>query len=291
MYSSASSAGYLKGGHVLIIGPPHNNRKQIHTTHTASHPPVHDIHEGQTGVITREGSSSNGGWFEIRIDITNELVYYRRGSLKVINNSDDIHNIDLIRHTSNDSEYQQYVNTTHKHQHNNNSNNNNNNNNNNTRHRDRERERERRRARAAADRVAKYNNVNSNNNNNNDNNNNNVVINSDKDDIDNSNNNNIQTRLCSSYSTASTELDEYDDYDSSIDNESTATYSSDEFEYYYKYYGHSNNSDNNIDNNNNTTTTYSTSSNKRRRKQMPAMRALQSCGSSYISWSLYTSVY
>lgn len=126
LYSSASSAGFRKGAHVVIIGPPHNNRKGGSAI---------DPHDGCTGIITREGSSSNGGWFELKLDITNELVYYRRGSLRVVG-------LSII--DSDDELYHQTPrnNTKHHQQQNKHI----------TGQRDRTREREARRARAAADR-------------------------------------------------------------------------------------------------------------------------------------------
>lgn len=138
---------------VLIIGPPHNNRK--------GGTGGGDPHEGKVGTITREGSSSNGGWFEIRLEATGELVYYRRGSLRVVH-ADEIGDIPIpvVQKTSSgssaismgydDSDSDEmsitsantvtgspYHRSTAA-----------------TRQRDRERERERRRARAAAERAA-----------------------------------------------------------------------------------------------------------------------------------------
>lgn len=135
----------------MIIGPPHNNRKGGVS--------AGDPHEGKVGTITREGSSSNGGWFEIRLEATGELVYYRRGSLRVVN-ADEIGDLPIpvaaksasgssvlsagyddsdsdemsITSATTGSPYSRATAAT--------------------RQRDRERERERRRARAAADRAA-----------------------------------------------------------------------------------------------------------------------------------------
>ncbi len=67
----------VKGVRVKIVAPPHNSKRALATNE------VFD----QTGVITREGSSANGGWFEIRLDgHKDKYVYYRRGALrKVVN--------------------------------------------------------------------------------------------------------------------------------------------------------------------------------------------------------------
>ena len=63
------SNGLRKGAHVHIIRPAHNSRRLGNDY-------------SKSGVVTREGSSANGGWFEILLDgSTNKYVYYRRGMI------------------------------------------------------------------------------------------------------------------------------------------------------------------------------------------------------------------
>jgi len=63
------------GNRVQIIAPPHNSRRGINTLELFD----------QTGIVTREGSSSNGGWFEIRLDTDDhKRVYYRRGAIRLV---------------------------------------------------------------------------------------------------------------------------------------------------------------------------------------------------------------
>lgn len=65
---------FCQGAHVTIVAPPHNRRHSLHRSNELHH----------TGVITRLGSSSNGGWFEIRLDgFPDKYVYYRRGALRL----------------------------------------------------------------------------------------------------------------------------------------------------------------------------------------------------------------
>lgn len=71
----------IKGVRVQIIAPPHNSKRAI-----AAGEVVYD----QTGVVTREGSSANGGWFEILLDGTEDKhVYYRRGALRRLDDDDN----------------------------------------------------------------------------------------------------------------------------------------------------------------------------------------------------------
>ena len=71
--SRNKSGGLVKGVHVQIIAPPHNSKRAL---------AANEVYD-QTGIVTREGSSANGGWFEIRLDDNKEkAVYYRRGALR-----------------------------------------------------------------------------------------------------------------------------------------------------------------------------------------------------------------
>jgi hypothetical protein len=69
------SLGFKVGARVYIIRPPHNSKRMLDDQNEYN----------KTGIITREGSSSNGGWFEVRLDGNKDkLVYYRRGSMELV---------------------------------------------------------------------------------------------------------------------------------------------------------------------------------------------------------------
>ncbi len=79
-YPSPLSNGLRKGAHVHIIRPAHNSRRMG----------IEENDYSKSGIVTREGSSANGGWFEILLDGgQGKYVYYRRGSLEVIHHDAD----------------------------------------------------------------------------------------------------------------------------------------------------------------------------------------------------------
>jgi hypothetical protein len=71
---AAAARGFVKGARVEIIAPPHNSRRAV-----LGHAPFVPL----AGRITREGSSANGGWFEIAVDGQERRVYFRRGALRL----------------------------------------------------------------------------------------------------------------------------------------------------------------------------------------------------------------
>ncbi len=75
MSKRSKAAGFRIGARVFIIRPPHNSKKMS----------LEDNIYDKTGVITREGNSLNGGWFEVLLDGNEQkYVYYRRGSMELI---------------------------------------------------------------------------------------------------------------------------------------------------------------------------------------------------------------
>jgi hypothetical protein len=69
--SASSKAELIAGARVRIIGPPHGTRRAAEMPFTP-----------RTGTVIREGTSANGGWYEIQLDNEPRVVRSRRGALR-----------------------------------------------------------------------------------------------------------------------------------------------------------------------------------------------------------------